>query len=182
MRGFHLHHQTCTCNLAGELGFGKPSFLSKRAESGLLEHSVGKYPKKDHICIRSIWRFAGWTLAFYHHLIHANMGKFLSFIDYRIPIDHISFLMPSGLSAKWMMVDGQKPFPTISDMGSMKNLLTYLGWSFYTLSYWICQPWGKNLSNCASVWGRMHHWHCPNWHHDRRALCSFWRPRTTCAT
>ena len=46
MRGFHLHHQTCTCNLAWELGFGKPSFLSKRAESGLLEHSVGKYPKK----------------------------------------------------------------------------------------------------------------------------------------
>ena len=65
MRGFHLHHQTCTCNLAWELGFGKPSFLSKRAESGLLEHSVGKYPKMVHylhtlnleICRSEPWLF-----------------------------------------------------------------------------------------------------------------------------
>ena len=50
--------------------------------------------------------------------------------------------MPSGLSAKWMMVDGQKPFPTISDsgMGVEYEKFTNLSWLVFLYPFILDMP------------------------------------------
>ena len=46
-RGFHLHHQARSCNLAWELGFGKPSFLSRKR--GTVFENYQKKCKLSHL-------------------------------------------------------------------------------------------------------------------------------------